>query len=73
MIGRTRLGLVVRERRAQVVNGLLSRSLRHDKGVLDRLASRIVLSQVPDIGDDPGAASARRRGLLDSPTRRRPG
>jgi len=62
--------LFIRERRGAVVNHLLDRSFRHDKNLIDRLATRAVLSQVPAIDDDPVAASARRRGLLDSPTKR---
>jgi hypothetical protein len=66
-----RAGLLWREARGTAVNHLLDRSFRHDKGLVDRMVTRLVLTQIPDTTSDHVAASARRRGLLDSPTKRR--
>lgn len=51
---RAELYLRLRERRAAFEQSLLNRSFRADKGALDRLVTRIVATQVPKVGPEPG-------------------
>lgn len=64
-----KVALAVRERRAAVELTLLNRALRHDKGPVDRLVTKIVLTQIPDVPDDQTGGGAGQRGRLDAPRR----
>jgi hypothetical protein len=64
-----KVALAVRERRAAVELTLLNRALRHDKGPVDRVITKIVLTQIPDVPDDQTGGGAGQRGRLDAPGR----
>ena len=59
--------LAVRERRAAVELTLLNRALRHDKGPIDRLVTKIVMTQIPDVVDEQTGGGPGQRGRLDAP------
>lgn len=67
MSRRDDLALAVRERRAAVELTLLNHALRHDKGPVDRLVTRIVMTQIPDTPDDQTGGGPGQRGRLDAP------
>lgn len=61
--------LALRERRAAVELTLLNRALRHGKGPVDRVVTKIVLTQIPDVPDDQTGGGPGQRGRLDAPGR----
>ena len=67
MSRRDDLALAARERRAAVELALLNRALRHDKGPIDRLVTKVVMTQIPDITDDQTGGGPAQRGRLDAP------
>ena len=71
MTVRDELALRARERQAAVAQAVLNRALRHDKGRLDVVATRIVMSQMPEVPDDQVGGGAAQRGRLDAPPKRR--
>lgn len=64
------LKLLARERRAAVEQALLNRALRTHKGPLDRVVTKLVMTQIPDVPDDQTGGAPGQRGRLDAPPRR---
>lgn len=67
MSRRDAIALAARERRAAIELTLLNRALRHDKGPVDRLVTKVVMTQIPDIQDDQTGGGPAQRGRLDAP------
>lgn len=61
------IALVLRERRAELEQAVLNRAMRHNKGRLDRLVTRVLQTQLPDTS----TAAPKDAGILDRPDRSR--
>ena len=64
------LKLLAREKRAAADQALLNRAMRNDKGPVDRVITRLVMTQIPDVPDEQTGGGAQQRGRLDAPPRR---
>ena len=69
MSRREDLALLARERRAATEQALLNRALRNDKGPVDRVITKLVMTQIPTVVDDQTGGGAGQRGRLDAPPR----
>ncbi|HEY2223620.1 SRPBCC family protein [Actinomycetospora sp.] len=65
---RDKAALVMRERRAELEQTLLNRALRHDKGPVDRVVTRLVAATLPDTS----TVAPKHAGVLDRPDPTRP-
>ena len=64
---RDRVALVLRERRAEIEQTLLNRAMRHDKGRVDQVVTRLVAATLPDTA----TIAPQDAGILDRPSRER--
>jgi hypothetical protein len=67
-----KLALAARERRAAVELTLLNHALRHDKGPVDRLITKVVMTQIPETPDEQTGGGPGQRGRLDAPAAAKP-
>jgi hypothetical protein len=64
------LKLLARERRAAIEQALLNRAVRNNKGPVDRVITKLVMTQIPDVPDDQSGGAPGQRGRLDAPPTR---
>lgn len=61
------LKLLARERRAATEQALLNRAVRNNKGPVDQVITKLVMTQIPDVPDDQVGGAPGQRGRLDAP------
>ncbi|MCW3040478.1 MAG: hypothetical protein JWM31_2383 [Solirubrobacterales bacterium] len=61
------LTLLARERRAATEQALLNRAVRNHKGPVDRVITKLVMTQIPNVPDEQVGGAAGQRGRLDAP------
>ena len=62
-----RAELVLRERRAQVEQLAINRALLKRRGPIERIATALVMTQMPKLPDEQTGGGPRQRGRLDAP------